>query len=177
VLGRDVLLKFLPAFAALAFIIPVPGRLRQQVSIPLEAATARVTQRLLLVAGAPVERSGNVLSINGEDVAIAEACNGLRMVSALTLVSYGFAFGAPLKSWTRLIILLASPVSAILCNVIRLVPTVWLYGHRPFGGHADGFHSVAGWVMLGVSFLILLGLLRVLRWAMVPVGHFALAHD
>lgn len=176
VLGRDLLLKFLPAFVALAFIVPVPGRIRQRVAIPLEAATARVTQQVLLVAGSPVERSGNVLTINGVDVAVAEACNGLRMVFALTLVSYGFAFGTPLRSRTRAIILLASPVSAITCNVVRLVPTVWLYGH-PTGTHAEGFHNAAGWVMLGVSFLVLMGLVQLLRWAMVPVGPYTLARD
>ena len=31
--------------------------------------------------------------------------------------------------------------------------------------------------MLGVSFLILMGLVRLLRWALVPVGPYTLAHD
>jgi exosortase len=175
-LGRDLLLRFLPAFVALAFLVPVPNRVRQQVAIPLEAATANVTQRVVHLTGESVERSGNLLSINGVDVTIAEACNGLRMVFALSLVSYAFAFGTPLRFHTRLIILVASPVSAVACNVLRLVPTVWLYAYRP-GLLSQRVHDWGGWVMLGVSFLILMGILRLLRWAMVPVGPYTLAYD
>jgi hypothetical protein len=37
------------------------------------------------------------------------------------------------------------------------------------------FHDYAGWLMLPVSFLILLGVIRLLRWAMVPVMKYSLA--
>jgi exosortase len=174
--GKDLLLSFFPAFVALLFMIPVPGRVRQRVAVPLETVTAEVTKTAYELAGESVERSGNVLSINGKEVAIAEACNGLRMVFALTLVSYAFAFGNPLRAHTRVIILVASPLSAIACNVIRLIPTVWLYGHSR-EGLADAFHDVSGWVMLGVSFLILVGIIRVLRWALVSVSQYTLAYD
>jgi exosortase len=176
VLGRGLLVRFLPAFIALVFLVPVPARVRQAVAIPLEAATAEVTQRVVHLTGESVERSGNLLSINGVDVTIAEACNGMRMVFALTLVSYAFAFGTPLRLHTRLIILVASPLSAVVCNVVRLVPTVWLYAHRP-GEFSQRVHDWGAWVMLGVSFLILAGTLRLLRWAMVRVRPYQLAYD
>jgi len=174
VLGRDLLLRFLPAFFVLVFLIPVPGRIRQKVSIPMMSTTARITQTVSEYLGVPVERSGNQLSINGKPVGIVEACNGLRMVFALVLVSYAFAFGEPLRNYVRLIILIASPISAMLCNVVRLVPTLWAYGfaHESF---ADQFHNFAGWAMLGVAFLTLMGIIRLLRWAMIPVGHYTLA--
>jgi hypothetical protein len=38
-------------------------------------------------------------------------------------------------------------------------------------------HDVGGWVMLLVSFGILVGVIRVLRWALVPVNHLVLAYD
>jgi exosortase len=175
VLGKDLLFQFFPAFAVLVFIIPVPGRVRQQFAIPLGAATAQVTQKLFEVMGVAVERSGNLLSINKVDVTIAEACNGLRMVFALTLVSYAFAFGTPLRSYVRLLVLLACPVSAILCNVIRLVPTLWMYGY--FRPYAESFHDMSGWIMLPVSFLLLMGVIRILRWAVVPITPYHLAYD
>lgn len=176
VLGRDALRHFMPALVVLVFLVPVPGMVRQEIAIPLQRATALVTQNLLEVLGMPISRSGSLLTINGVDIGIAEACNGLRMVFALVLVSYGFAFGTPLRMPVRLLILAASPISAILCNVIRLVPTVWLYGYQ---GHEIGqtFHDISGWVMLGLAFLILLGLLHLLKWALIPVVPYTLAHD
>jgi exosortase len=165
-----------PVFLVLLFFIPVPGRVRQRIAIPMQNATAQVTQGVFDLADIPVTRSGNMLKMNGKDVAIAEACNGLRMVFALTLVCYAFAFGNPLRLHARLLILAASPLAAILCNVVRLVPTVYVYGYC--SSHmADQFHSLSGWVMLFAAFLILMGILRILRWALIPVYQFTLAYD
>ena len=117
-----------------------------------------------------------VLSINGVEVGIAEACNGLRMVFALVLVSGAFAFGNPLRWYVRAIILIASPVSAIFCNVLRLIPTVWLYGYSS-SDVAGNFHDISGWCMLLVAFLLLMVIIRLLRWALVPVACYTLAYD
>jgi exosortase len=166
----------LPAFFVLLFIIPVPGRIRQQIALPLQAATAEVTRQVFEVFAVPVERSGNTLNINGKDVAIAEACNGMRMTFALGLVSYAFAFGNPLRNYVRFIVVALSPVFAILCNVVRLLPTVWIYGNHS-ENLGNYFHDVSGWVMLFVAFLMLMGVMRLLRWALVPVTKFTLAYD
>jgi exosortase/archaeosortase family protein len=73
-----------------------------------------------------------------------------------------------------MLILVASPLSAIMCNVARLTPTLWLYGYstKEMG---ERFHDVAGWVMLAVAFMLLMGIIRVLRWAMIPVTQYTLA--
>lgn len=196
VLGSDVLMRFLPAFAVLVFLVPIPGSLRQSIAIPLQNATAQVTQSLFEVLGVPVERSGNLLSIGGTPVTIAEACNGMRMVFALVLVSYAFSFGEPLRNYVRFLILAACPLSAILCNVIRMLPTLWLYGYgdkvvaffgvQPGEGRtlndlgrslADTFHDLSGWVMLLIAFLLLMGIIRLMRWALIPVNRYTLAVD
>lgn len=176
VVGTQVLVQFFPAFLTLAFLVPVPGRLRQEIAIPLQTVTASLTAELFELLGAPVLRSGNTLTINDVNVQIAEACNGLRMMFALSLAMFTFAFGSPLRGYVRFAVLAATPVSAIACNVIRLVPTVWLYGNHP-GPAATIAHDVGGWVMLVASFLILLGIFRLFRWAMVPVTTYTLAYD
>jgi len=176
VTGPRPLFQFFPAFLSRVFLVPVPGSGRQSVAIPLQTATASATQTIFEVMGVAVERSGNLLTVNGVDVAVAEACNGMRMVFALVLVSYAFAFGMPLRNSVRILILAASPLAAIFCNVIRLIPTIWAYG---FGSHdvAQTLHDVSGWLMLPLAFAMLLGIIRVLRWALLPVGRFNLAYQ
>ena len=176
VTGASIIRLFLPAFLVLIFLIPVPGRLRQQIAIPMQNATAHITESMCEVVGIPIVRSGNLLTVNGNDVAIAEACNGLRMVFALSLVCYAFAFGNPLRFYARVLILAATPFAAVACNVIRLVPTVYFYGYHP-ASVADAFHDISGWVMIFVAFLCLMGILRLLKWAMIPVYKFNLAYD
>jgi exosortase len=176
VLGKNVLFQFLPAFVALLFLVPVPGAIRQEIGLPLQNVTAWITQALLEACAVPIERSGNELRINDVSVTVAEACNGLRMVFGLVLVSYAFAFSLPLRNTTRAVVILLSPVVAMFCNVLRLVPTVLLYGYADRSA-ADLFHDVSGWVMLPLAFIVLMGVMRVFKWALLPVMRFNLAYQ
>jgi exosortase len=174
VLGKHALFRFVPAVAVLVFLIPVPPHYRLMIAQPLQTWTAEASQAVLDLSGVNVVREGNRLTVNGQEVTIVEACNGLRMVFALILVSYAFSFGLPLRNSVRMVVLLASPVSAILCNVVRIVPNALVYGYvSPPAGQM--FHDYSGWLMLPVSFVILLGVIRLLRWAMVPVMKYSLA--
>jgi exosortase len=174
VLGKHALFRFFPAIAVLVFLIPVPPYYRLQLSVPLQAWTAQISQVALEVFGVPIERMGSKLSINGTPVNIVEACNGLRLVIPLILISYAFSFGLPLRNSVRFLVLLASPLIAIFCNVLRILPTVWLYGYHSKSA-GDTFHEWSGWPMLPISFVILLAIIMTLRWAMIPVMKYTLA--
>ena len=171
--GTQVLWEFFAAFAILGFVVPVPVLMRQKIAVPFQAKTAQATQLVCEALGMPVERQACLLTVHGHQVAISEACNGMRMVFALILVCYLFAFVVPLRSYVRFLLLALSPVVAVICNIIRLVPTVWMYDNYP-GKPAETFHDVTGWVMLIAAFLTMIGILRLLRWAMLPVTHFRL---
>lgn len=174
VAGGGVLIKFFPAVLVLAFLVPVPGTLRQAMALPLQSWTATISQHLLQTFGVDAATSGNLLTVNGIPVAIAEACNGLRMVFALILVAFAFCFSLPLKNSVRALILLMSPLAAIVCNVVRILPTAWMYGFhsKPV---ADAFHDYSGWMMLPIAFFLLYGIIRLLKWAMIPVTRYTLA--
>jgi exosortase/archaeosortase family protein len=90
------------------------------------------------------------------------------MVITFWLVCYLICFSQPWRWYTRTVMLVAVPIVAIGANVARLVPTVWMYS-RGAGAAADRFHELAGWVMLGVAFLVLNGLIELMRWVGIPV--------
>ncbi|MGA2441342.1 MAG: exosortase/archaeosortase family protein [Tepidisphaeraceae bacterium] len=174
VLGKGVIFRFFPAFLLLVFLVPAPGRLRLAIGSPLQNWTASITQHLLEAGGVVnTEVNGDALTINGHAVLVAEACNGLRMVFSLIMVGFAFCFAMPLRNYIRAIILLFSPLAAIFCNVIRVIPTIWMYGYMP--EHAKQFHFYAGWAMLPLAFGMLYGLIRTLQWAMIPVNEYTLA--
>ncbi len=174
VLGKNVLLRFMPAFAVLVFLVPVPGTIRQAIALPLQTWTAQIAHVILQLLGIDSEVSGNLLNVNGKLVTIAEACNGVRGIFALGLVSYAFAFGMPLRNWVRLLILISSPLATLVCNVMRIIPTAWLYGYKD-PKIAEVFHDAAGWAILPLAFLMLYGIISLLRWAMIPVIRYPLA--
>jgi len=174
VLGKGVVFRFFPAFVLLVFLVPAPARLRLAIAGPLQNWTASITQHLLEAAGVVnTEVNGCAVTINGHPVLVAEACNGLRMVFSLLMVGFAFCFAMPLRNYIRAFILLFSPVAAIFCNVVRIIPTIWMYGYMP--QHAYKFHEVAGWAMLPLAFLILYALIKTLQWIAIPVNEYTLA--
>src|SRR5262249_13652772 len=126
--------------------------------------TAHATQIVCDILGMSVQRSGSLLSINGVDVTIAEACNGMRMVLTLFMVCYTVAFTTQLRPAVRVVVLPASPLVAVGGNVVRPVPTIWMFGNRSAEA-AERFHTASGWVMSVLAFLLLLGFCRLLERA------------
>lgn len=168
VLGDKVMLRSWPALVALLFLIPVPGRLRLELAVPLQELTARGAEFVLIMLGYSVQRTGLVLEYNGKPVRIDEACNGMRMVFALLLVCYGYAMATPLRPYVRVIFIALSPLLAVGANIVRVVPTTIVYGTS--GDTAgDTFHDMSGWAMIAVAFFLLMGIVRLLEWAELPV--------
>ncbi|MCA9289169.1 MAG: exosortase/archaeosortase family protein, partial [Phycisphaerales bacterium] len=172
ILGVRVAIAFFPSFIGLAFFLPVPGTIRQEIAVPLQEVSARAGEFALDVLGVPVERTGSALTVNGVPVMIAEACNGMRMVSALALVSFAFIFSVPMSNRIRLLILAISPLVAVLVNIIRLIPTVLFYGYAD-ANIAGAFHDASGWLGLVLAFGVLWAFLSVLRWLEVPIAPYA----
>jgi exosortase len=161
---------------ALVFLLPVPGMIRSSIALPLQSMATSVTHACLETFGFQAAKAGNLLIINGEQVAVAEACNGMRLVFSLTLVVYAFAFSMPLRPSVRIGLIVLSPLVALIANVIRLVPTALLYG---YANHdvADTFHDLSGWLMLFVALGILWGVVSILRWVEIPVAPYEVAPE
>ncbi|MEM8782821.1 MAG: exosortase/archaeosortase family protein [Planctomycetota bacterium] len=168
VVGPKLVWRLWPALLVFAFLVPVPGAIRQELAMPLQTLTAASAEFVFELLGVRVNRVGSTLVYNDQAMLVAEACNGMRMMFALVLVAYAFAFGTPLRPSVRVALIVLSPIAAVFCNVIRVVPTVLLTGHYPDTA-GPVFHDLAGWAMLAVSFLLLMGFIRMLRWAEVPV--------
>lgn len=176
VLGTQFLWKFLPALGALIFLMPVPGRVRAPIAQHLQEYSAAFVHWGLDLVGVPVTRAGNLLTINGFDVQVAEACNGMRMVSALALVTFAFVFSIPMRNEVRLALLALSPVVAFVCNILRLAPTVLFYGYASPGA-AELFHDASGWGILLVALTMLWGVVATLRWLEAPIAPYEVAGE
>jgi len=166
--GLDVSWKLWPALAACVFLVPVDPNGRYRLAEPMQVVTAQAAQHVCDILGMYVQRSGNLLSVNGVGVTVAEACNGMRMILTLLMVCYLVAFSTPMPTWVRVPFLMLSPLVAIVANVARLVPTVWMFGHRSAAA-AERFHDASGWVMLVIAFLLLMGVFRLIRRVTGPV--------
>jgi len=174
--GLEPLRQFKSTALLLVFALPVPGTIRLAIAHPLQTLATDWTYALLELFSVAVEKSGNVLIINGEEIAVAEACNGMRMVFALTLVVYAFAFSVPLRLYMRVTLIVLSPFIALACNVIRLIPTSLFYGYST-AEYAEWVHDISGWIMLPIALFIVFHVVRMVRWLEFPVSPMRLANQ
>ena len=145
-LGPGFFRQFSPALFASLFLIPVPGLLRQCYSLPLQEFCATISKHILCTTGMPVTQNGCVLLVNGTVVSIAEACTGVRIMMAMFLVMLALCYSFEVSRWVKFVLVLLSPVIAMLLNIVRLVATLSIYWH--FDDEiAVSFHDVSGWVI------------------------------
>ena len=149
----------------LLLMVPLPGRVHIAVTLPLQEFATRSATFVLQLLGFWVRREGNVIQLNETtQVAVAEACNGLRMLTAFVVVAAALAMLVNRPVWQKAIVTLSSVPIAIVANTMRLIATVLLM-HLMNSTAADTFfHDFAGLVMMPVAIMILLGELALLRW-------------
>jgi len=130
----------------LCLMLPWPNRVQAAVSLPLQRWATSSSVFCLEMLGYPVVQEGNVIHIGRATVAVAEACNGLRMITAFFVISGLVVFLVKRAWWEKLIILASSLPIAILCNSVRLTLTAvaftvlngeyWERIFHDFGGYA-----------------------------------------
>jgi exosortase len=171
--GWEVVRQFAPVIIAIFLMLPIPGRIRFEMAAPAQEVSVVTAHGILQLLGFDAVRAGNVITIDGEAVAVGEACNGMRMVFALGLVVYAFVFSVPFRTSTRLLLIALSPIVALLCNIVRLVPTSVAYGWFD-PTTAEQIHDVGGWLMLPLALVMLMGVVKLLRWLDLPVMNWRL---
>lgn len=102
------------------FALPLPSTMLAPLQILLQNVATSGAEFILRGVGIAVERSGFVLRLPNGDLGVAEACSGVRSLTALTalaaFVAHRRKFG-PLRG--VLLVLLAIPVVAA-ANVVRI---------------------------------------------------------
>lgn len=160
--ARQVVAWWLP-FTLAALSVPLPELVTQQLALPLQFEASRIGAALLSSRHVPVLLAGNVIRLPGRELFVAEACSGLRSLTAL--LSLGVLMGGiwlrhPLS---RLMLLAFAIPIAILINGVRVFLTGFLvYFVSP--AYGEGFmHLTEGWLLFLVSFASL----GLFAWALV----------
>ena len=169
--GRQVCRRIRWILLFLFLMVPLPGRIHNMVSGPLQEYATISTVFVLETFGADISRNGNTLSLGGAaSVGIAEACSGLRMLTAFVVVAAVFALLVNRPRWQKITLLISSVPVAIICNVVRLVATVVLYAIVDSSMSETFFHDFAGVTMMPVAIAILVGELWLMNRLIIPEG-------
>jgi exosortase len=165
---RLVKYTWLP-LAFLVFAVPLPQRHYFRLTMPMRQwAASAATFLLNLVHGMEATVSGVVIDVihNGRrldpPLNVAEACSGMRLLMAFLALGVAMAYLHYRPLWQRVVLLASTIPIAILCNVVRVTITGFIYIliHPKY---AQGiYHDMLGMAMLPLAF----ALYGVLAWFM-----------
>ena len=138
--------------------IPLPELVLNAIALPLQFKASQIGAALLAARDIPVILTGNVIKVPGHELFVAEACSGLRSLTAL--LSLGVLIGGMFlrTPYSRLFLVVATLPIAVLINGVRIFLTGFLILFVS-PETAKGFmHTTEGWAMFIVAFAILGGL-------------------
>jgi exosortase len=156
--------------AFLFLMVPFPGRVHNLISGPLQTHATTGAVFALEVAGETVARAGNVMNVNGTEVAVAEACSGLRMLTAFIVVSAFMAYMVKRPRWQKAVLLASSVPIAIFSNIFRLFVTAEAFAHVSQSA-GEAFHDAAGLAMMPPAVVLLVGELWIMKRLVIPEPH------
>ena len=140
----------------MSLMVPLPGRIHNLVSGPLQRLATTSAVFVLELIGITVSQDGNIILLQDEiPLAVAEACSGLRMLTAFIVVACVLAFLINRPRWQKASLVASSVPVAIICNLIRLVVTALLYLVTSSETAERFFHDFAGLTMMPIAVLIL----------------------
>ena len=155
-------------------MVPLPGAIHNMISGPLQTQAAGGAIFMLELLGVTVSREGNVMVLDGSvPIAVAEACSGLRMLTAFVVVGCVLAYVFNRPGWQKLTLVISTVPIAIACNVVRLVVTAILFLKVSSEAAERFFHDFAGLSMMPMAFVLLLAELWIMARLVVQEEQLA----
>lgn len=153
----------------LFLMAPLPIRIHNAVAMPLQAFATSSGVFVLEMLGFWAESEGNLVTLNDSTrVGVAEACSGLRMLTAFVLVTATLALLVRRPGWQKAVLVLSSIPIAIVANTLRVVITAMVIHASDTVSIEMLVHDAAGVAMMPLALGIALLELRLLDRARDP---------
>jgi exosortase len=142
------------------FMLPKLAIVYNAVTLPLQLLASRLAALMLTLSGVAVMRQGNILDVGGHQVAVAEACSGMRYLLPLAFATLVLARITNAKPWMGLVLVLFTIPAAILSNAARVA----ISGYLPLFTET-AYHDLLGWVLFVVCLAAVAGMHSLLKRA------------
>jgi exosortase len=161
--GWQVLRRIFWILLFLLLMMPLPARVHNLISPPLQSIATTSSVFLLEAFGTSVSRQGNIIMLNGDTpLGVAEACSGLRMLIAFVIAAALIAYLVKRPRWQKAVLLASSIPVAVVCNVIRIFVTALLMLYVGSEVGQKFFHDIGGYVMIAIAVSLLFGEIRLM---------------
>lgn len=166
--GWKVIWRVWPVLAFLLLMLPFPHRVQAWITVPLQRWATSSAVFGLEMLGFEVTRMGNIIELNGASVAVAEACNGLRMLTAFVVIAALVALVVERRAWEKAIVITSSVPIAFMCNTLRLVITAIAFTQLNTEVWEERFHDFGGLAMMPLALGMVIGELWLLKRIVMP---------
>lgn len=154
----------------LVFMVPWPSELYSKAAFPLQLFASQVAAGILELCGLTVLREGNLIHLPGQTMHVAQACSGMRQLTAFLAIAACAAFLVRRPLWYRITLLASSVLIAFIVNVLRVTATGLVIYHFGANWTEGTLHTLEGLVMILLGLGILLAEIQLLDWLLVPAA-------
>lgn len=146
----------------LLLTLPLPNQVQSWITLPLQRWATSSAVFSLEAMGYAVQQQGNIIDINGTQVGVAEACNGLRMVTAFFVIAGFVALIIRRSAWQKIVVFVSSVPIALICNTIRLTITTIAFTVIQATTWEKAFHDFGGLAMMPLALAMIVAELWIL---------------
>lgn len=161
--GKDVFKILAFPLLFLFFMVPIPESVVNIISFPLQTYATVIAEKIIRMCAVPVYREGHMLYFANTQLEVAEACSGIRSMTALLMLSVILSYGWKISRTFKAMFILSSLLVALLANVCRVSGTgilAHLFGDRV----AKGFlHEFSGMGVFAIGFMLLFVEFRIMN--------------
>ncbi len=140
-------------FPVLVWLVSAPmvDAVERRLSLFLLMKVTKVVFFTFDLLGLPIEQQGNVLVLPKGSVGVADACSGIRSLTACLFAGSFLASVFLDKLWKKITLVALAMMFAVLTNLLRsLFLTSWAYNYGPEAIEGK-VHDMAGFAVLGLT--------------------------
>lgn len=140
-----------PAFGFLFFAVPLPFRVEQLFSLPLQRVATIWSSWVLQCLSLPAIAEGNTILLGNSRLEVQQACSGLRTISGMIALAYVLCVLLPRPWWKKALLVCCTLPVAMISNTLRIVATgLVIYGTDDVAWH-NSAHDWSGRLMIPVA--------------------------
>lgn len=140
-------------FVAVPWITPIEEPIVQGL---MRTVAALATETIALF-GVPAQLEGNLIRVSTGLVGVNEACSGVRSLQTSLMIGLLFGELKRLSLMKRSLLVIGAVVLALLANFGRALFLIWIAATKNVS-EVDRWHDLAGYAIVAVVFLGVLGL-------------------
>jgi exosortase len=152
------------AFPLAFLVLMIPSStLVEQITFPLQIIASKTASFLLMLAGVPAIREGNIILLPSARLEVAEACSGIRSLFSLLTLTIVYGYLAESKIGIRVLLaLMAVPIS-VFANALRIAFTGLMVEGWGVERAEGTIHALSGWLVFVASLALIFLLHRLVQ--------------